>query len=62
MQSDPQKDCERDKNTKNVKNTNKHNNRVTRLQIFNPKINAGASISESTMDELSFVVGLNTNR
>ncbi len=58
MQSDPQKNYERDKNIKDSKNCNNNNNRVTRLSIFNPRINAGASISESTLDELSFIVGL----
>ncbi len=48
MQSDPQKN-------RVIRQT-----KTIRLPIFNPKINAGASISESTMDELSFIVGLRT--
>ena len=34
------------------------NRKMIRLPLFNPRINAGASIPESEIDILSFTVGL----
>ncbi len=33
--------------------------KVIKYPIFNPRILAGARISETTIDELSFITGLN---